>query len=128
MPTSGDDDADDGVTPPPYLTPAFIDELDRLNDEELRAVISYEQALLNHRTAPARRIEAAAGEEIVAVAEREGYTEVIKLQPCPGGCSDCPHGPYLYHVRTERSLQGSTDTLHWSFLGHVTGDPPTGAK
>ena len=119
MPVSNDREAESKPEPPTYLSSTFVEEIDRLSDEELRDVISYEQALLNYRTAPAQQIEAAPGEKLLRVTERDGYTEVIKTQPCPEGCDDCPHGPYLYHVQRERPLDGENDTLHWSFLGRI---------
>ena len=58
------------------------------------------------------------GEEIVRITEQEGYTEVVKREPCGNDCNECPHGPYVYHVREETTPDGST-RLHWSFIGPV---------
>lgn len=119
MPTSEDKGVQSNPEPPTYLSSTFVEEINRLSDEELRDVIGYEQALLNYRTAPPQRIETRPREELLRVTERDGYTEVVKRHPCPDSCSDCPHEPYLYHVWSERPLDGGDDTLHWSFLGRV---------
>lgn len=63
-------------------------------------------------------IEPGPGEEIVRIGERPGYTMVVKRQPCAEGCRNCPHGPYLYHVREEPRPEGG-QKLQWTDLGPV---------
>lgn len=105
--------------PPTLLSPTVIEMLDDLSEAELRAVIDYahdRQEFLH--TGVADNIEPAPGEEIVSIDERAGYTEVIKREPCGESCEDCPHGPFLYHVREETRPDGDTK-LHWHYLGPV---------
>lgn len=104
---------------PSTLPPDVIEALDQLNEAELRAAIDYTQERLRdiHPTIT-EQIEAAPGEEIIRIQERAGYTEVVKRQPCGQNCDDCPHGPYLYHVREEQRPEGGTH-LHWVYLGRI---------
>ncbi|MFC7058335.1 hypothetical protein [Halovenus salina] len=104
---------------PSLLSPALVETLDNLDEAELRAVIDYatERQDFLH-TAVADNIEPGTGEEIVSIEEQVGYTEVIKREPCDDGCDECPHGPFLYHVREETRPDGDTK-LHWHYLGPV---------
>lgn len=96
-----------------------VDRVDGLDEPQLRALIDYAQNRMRlvHPDVT-EQIEAREAEEIVRIAERPTYTEVVKRQPCAEGCKECPHGPYLYHVREERRLDGTTH-LHWTYLGRV---------
>ncbi|WP_299335439.1 hypothetical protein [Haloplanus sp.] len=108
-------------TPPDGLPDGLATELHGCTAEELRNVVVHAQELLQHRREPGSPIDPGPGEDVVRVTERDGYTEVVKRQPCAGGCPDCPHGPYLYHVREETLLDGGTNH-HWTFLGEVQAD------
>jgi hypothetical protein len=105
---------------PPAAVPESISEsiLD-LSDHQLRELIDYCGALMQfHEEQLLEKIEAGHGEELVRVEEREGYTEVVKRIPCGEDCGDCPHGPYLYHVRTiPDDEEGSR--LKWRFIGRM---------
>lgn len=105
-------------TPPDAVPPSVATELGQLDDESLRAVLDYGQALLNSRIDPAARIEGGPNEEIVSIEDHGTHTTVIKRQDCADGCDECPHGPYLYHVRSERDIIGE-EGLHWVYLGEV---------
>ncbi|WP_254543806.1 hypothetical protein [Halomarina pelagica] len=109
------------VTAETLPTPV-VDALSDLDEHDLRRAILYAQALLRERHDGSTDLEAAPGEEIVRVVEREGFTEVHKLQPCASGCDDCPHGPYVYHVVTERRPDG-TEHNHWTLVGEERHDP-----
>lgn len=99
----------------------LVAELEGLQLHELREVVHYAQGRIRELQAPVSdQIEAAPGEEIHSTEERPEYTEVIKSEPCGDGCSNCPHGPYLYHVYEEVKPDGSA-SLHWVFLGRVFG-------
>ncbi|MFC7156240.1 hypothetical protein ACFQPA_12385 [Halomarina halobia] len=103
----------------PALPEHLVTALDGLERHELREVVHYVQRRIRELQSPVSdEIEAAPGEEIITVEERPGYTEVIKREPCGEDCSDCPHGPYLYHVYEEVKPDGSP-SLHWVFLGRV---------
>lgn len=107
--------------PPEELPPDAVEILDDLNEDELRAAIDYAQARERSiHPGVTDQIEAQEGEELIRVEERSGYTEVVKKQPCFDGCDDCPHGPYLYHVREEQLPDGESK-LHWTYLGIVQG-------
>jgi len=96
-----------------------VEHIDDLDEAQLRAVIDYAQDRIRFvHPDVTEQIEAREGEEIVRIEERNGYTEVVKRQPCAEGCDNCPHGPYLYHVREERRPDGST-SLHWTYLGRI---------
>lgn len=109
-------------SPPPDLPDELASALVELDALELRAVVEYAQSLLPTNPAPADLIEARPGENVLEVNEREVFTTVVKEQPCVEGCDDCPHGPYLYRVRTEIHPEADDPTLHWDFLGRVTSD------
>lgn len=107
-------------SPSPDLPDDLEERLSRLDDAELRAVVSYVTSLLPAPPTVAERLEERPGEEILEVEERDGYTNVVKRQPCAQGCEECPHGPYLYHVRAERYPDDrDSESLHWEFLGPV---------
>ncbi|MFC7071634.1 hypothetical protein ACFQJ7_09300 [Halovenus rubra] len=109
---------DDKPEPPSMLPSTVVEAVDDLNEAELRAIIDYvhdRQEFLH--TAVADQIEAAPGEEIIRIEERPGHTKVLKREPCGEKCQDCPHGPYLYHVREEARPDGETH-LQWHYLGH----------
>jgi hypothetical protein len=111
--------ADDQPEPPTVLPSEAVDVIDGLTESELRAVIEYARDRQEYlHTAAADKIEPGPGEEIVRVEERTGYTEVLKREPCGEECEDCPHGPYLYHVREELHPDGETQ-LHWHYIGPV---------
>ena len=112
----------DGPERPERVSEALLDALDDLGSDGLRAVHEYiEERLAYVSTSVGDRIEAGPGEEIVDVREHDGYTLVSKRMDCESGCSDCPHGPYLYLVRTETRPDGDT-SLHWSYVGRVRDD------
>lgn len=115
--------SDSGTPARPGRVPdALLDALDDLDPDGLRAVHEYvEERLAYVSTSVSDRIEAGPGEEIVDVREHDGYTLVSKRIACESGCSDCPHGPYLYLVRAETRPDGDT-SLHWSYVGRVRDD------
>lgn len=108
-------------TPPEGLPEAVIAELSELSTEDLRRTIVHAQELLQWQEETASQIEQHPGEDILRVDEQDAYTEVVKTVPCPEGCEDCPHGPYLYHVTEEPRPEGGTHT-HWKFIGEVAPD------
>ena len=108
-------------TPPDVLPSSIATTLSKLDDESLRAVLDYGQALLNSRIDPASKIEAGPNEEIVSIEDHGTHTTVIKRQDCTDGCDECPHGPYLYHVQSERYVTGEKD-LHWAYIGKVVDE------
>ncbi|WP_121822295.1 hypothetical protein [Halostella salina] len=105
-------------TPPADLPDDATATLRDLTDHELREAVAYGQELLQQRGDTTPRIEPQPGEEIVSMEDRDGYLAVTKRQPCAEGCSDCPHGPYLYHVTEEAHADGGTH-YHWTFVGPV---------
>lgn len=105
---------------PPDLPDDLGNRLSHLTESELRAVISYSRTLLPEPPTVEDLLEERRGEEILDVEERDGYTKVIKKQPCACGCDDCPHGPYLYHVRVEPAPdEEESPSLHWGFIGRA---------
>jgi len=105
--------------PPRELPPEAIEVLGRLTEAELRAAIDYARARREYAHPEiTAQIKPNLGEEIVRIEERQGYTEVVKRQTCPDGCTDCPHGPFLYHVREELRPEDGTH-LHWVYLGRI---------
>lgn len=105
---------------PSRLPDALRDQLAELSESELRAVISYAKSLLPSPPSVEELLEERPGEEILEVEDQDGYTTVIKRQPCAHGCEECPHGPYLYHVRVEKKPENSdAPSLDWKFLGRV---------
>lgn len=110
----------DRPSPPPRLPDALADRLAGLSESELRAVVSYAKSLLPPPPSVEELLETQPGEEILGVEDHDGYTKVVKRQPCAQGCDECPHGPYLYHVRVEKNPTGDDSSpLHWEFLGRV---------
>ncbi|MDY6779789.1 MAG: hypothetical protein SV760_04445 [Halobacteria archaeon] len=108
-----------GPDPPSNLSEGTVEELEKLDESELRSVIDYAQDRLRRvHPSVSEQIEAGENEEIVSVEEKDGYTEVVKKEPCAEGCEDCPHDAYLYHVREESHPEGPT-RLHWSYIGRV---------
>lgn len=108
-------------TPPDGLPDAVATELADLSSEELRNAIVHAQELLRSRNERSSPVEPGAGEDVLRVTDREGYTEVVKRVTCADGCDKCPHGPYLYHVTEESRPDGRTHD-HWSFIGPVAAD------
>ena len=97
----------------------LVARLDDLAAQDLREVVHYAQRRLRELHRPVSdQIEPGPGEEILSISERPEYTEVVKYEPCGEDCSECPHGPYLYHVYEELHPHGAT-SLHWVFLGRV---------
>lgn len=108
-------------TPPEGLSDDLVTELQASNADELRKTIVHAQELLNEEHEHGPLIEPGPGEDIIDITERTGYTEVVKRVPCGEDCSECPHGPYLYHVSEEPLPSGDTN-LHWVFLGQMYTD------
>jgi hypothetical protein len=113
--------ADDGPTPPEGLPDELVSSLRALDAEDLRKTIIHARELLNAEKESAPTVESKPGEDILEVTHHQGYTEVVKRVPCGEECSECPHGPYLYHVTEERLPDGDTE-LYWKFLGEVDDD------
>ncbi|WP_042662650.1 hypothetical protein [Haloferax sp. ATB1] len=59
-------------------------------------------------------------EVLTKVVPHAGYLEVHKRTPCAEGCTSCPHGPAVYHVRWERHPDGG-NRLHWILIGPEVG-------
>ncbi|UPV76872.1 hypothetical protein M0R89_20610 (plasmid) [Halorussus limi] len=113
--------SDSSASPPSDLPEDLADRLPQLNESELRAVVSHARSLLPEPPTVEDLLEAKSGEELLEVDEKEGYTMVAKKQPCAEGCDECPHGPYLYHVRVENHPErGKEPSLHWEFIGPVS--------
>lgn len=111
----------DEPTPPEGVPAELAAELPRLTPEELRNTIIYAQELLRFHDETASPVEPGPGEDILRATERDGYTEVVKRAACAEGCDDCPHGPYLYHVKEESRPEGGTKG-RWMFLGEIVPD------
>ncbi|QCJ48521.1 hypothetical protein FCF25_07435 [Haloprofundus sp. MHR1] len=94
--------------------------LRRLSAHDLREAVLYGQELLQLRQRTGPRIEPRVGEEFVRVEDRDGYTLVVKREPCGEGCENCPHGPYGYHV-TEEKLPSGERRTRWTLIGRVEG-------
>jgi hypothetical protein len=108
----------DAPIPPEGVPAALAAELSDRTPEELRNAIIYAQELLQFHDETASPVEPGPNEEILRATDRGGYTEVVKRTTCTGGCADCPHGPYLYHVKEESRPEGGTK-FRWTFLGEV---------
>lgn len=103
--------------PPGDLPTDVAEALSSLSKPELRAAIDFAQKRRRHlQPEVTDQIEPAPGEEIVRIEEQTSYTLVSKRQPCAGGCAECPHGPYLYHVRRVSRPEGDSK-LQWSYIG-----------
>lgn len=103
-------------TPPEGVPAQVAGDLADLTPEELRNAIIYAQELLQFHDETASPVEPGPNEDILRMTEREGYTEVVKRAACASGCDDCPHGPYLYHVKEESRPEGGTK-VRWTFVG-----------
>ena len=108
-------------TPPDGLSDDIVSDLNQLKPEELRKAIIHAQELLHVREQRDPLVEPAPGEDIISVTEHEGYTEVVKKEPCYEDCDDCPHGPYLYHVKEQETPYGESRTF-WTLIGEVYTD------
>lgn len=108
-------------TPPEGLPEQLVSELNQLNAEELHKTIIHAQELLNFQGEVPSLVEPNPGDDIIQVTEHDGYTEVVKQIFCGEDCSDCPHGPYLYHVRQEHHID-DTEEPYWRFIGEVRPD------
>jgi hypothetical protein len=111
----------DEPTPPEGVPDRVATELPQLTPEELRNTVIYAQELLQFHDETASPIEPGPTEDIIRATERDGYIEVVKLASCAQGCADCPHGPYLYHVKEESRPEGGTKA-RWMFLGEIYPD------
>ncbi|MCD2200715.1 MULTISPECIES: hypothetical protein [unclassified Halobacterium] len=109
-------DPTDMPNPPADYPENVASTLQELSVHDLRETIIYAQELLQFHHVPTDQIEPTPGEEIVELTEHQGYTEVVKRQPCGNECADCPHGPYVYHVTRERHPNGD-EKLHWVLIG-----------
>jgi hypothetical protein len=114
-------DESDEVTPPEGLPDRIVDDLRELSVQELRKAIIHAQELLQAHDEHSSPVEPQQGDDIIRATEHEGYTEVVKEVTCADNCDDCPHGPYLYHVREEPRPEGGTDA-NWTFIGTVNVD------
>ena len=113
--------SNDAPTPPDGLPDRIAVDLKELSPVELRATIVHAQELLRFHEETDLPIEPEPGDDILRITEHDGYTEVVKQTRCADGCTDCPHGPYLYHVTEEPRPDGS-HAPHWSFVGAVRTD------
>lgn len=96
------------------------DRLADLDESELRAVVSYARTLLPETPPVEDLLEERPGEELLEVEDRDSYTKVVKTQSCVQGCEECPHGPFVYHVRVEKRPESDEGpSLHWTFVGPV---------
>lgn len=111
----------DSPSPPEDLPAEIASTLETLDIHDLRETIVYAQELLQARHESTLQIEPRPGEEIVRMVDHGSYTEVAKRQPCGNDCPDCPHGPYVYHVRPEKHSDGTT-RLHWTCIGRQVSD------
>ena len=111
----------DAPTPPEGIPDHLAGELNELTPEELRNTIIHAQELLQFQEEKGSPIEPGPGEDIIRATEHEEYIEVVKQYSCAEGCEDCPHGPFLYHVREETRPEGGTH-FHWTFMGKVIPD------
>ena len=111
----------DVPTPPEDLSSDLATSLRGADTHDLREAIVYAQELLWARQEPTMDMELNEGEELVRINEHDGYTVVVKRQPCSEECSECPHGPYVYRVTRERHLDGQ-EHLQWTFLGRTATD------
>ena len=104
----------------PDLPEGVTDQLRRLDDDGLRGIIDYVHELLDEHQHHQleERVDEIPDEELVSVTEHEGYLEAVRGHRCAEGCSDCPHGAYLYHVRTSPRPSGALD-VRWEFIGPV---------
>jgi len=110
-------DETDGIPPAPDDLPeGLATTLRELDTHDLRETTLYAQRLLQSRHERTERIEPLPGEEILEVTEYPEYTKVVKRQPCGNDCSECPHGPYVYHVTRERNIDGE-EQLRWVLIG-----------
>ena len=110
---------DTPVSPSAELPDDLATQLQEMDTATLQAVITYAQSLLPPTPSISEFLDEEA-ENVVDVLDHDGYTTVKKMEPCAEGCEDCPHGPYLYRVRVERSPADGSPYLHWDFLGRVT--------
>lgn len=111
----------DAPEPPVDYPEDVADLLSDMDVHDLQETIIYAHELLHARDESPLRIEPNPGEEIVRIADREGYTEVVKRIPCGEDCEGCPHGPYLYHLLEERLPTGEKQP-HWALIGRVNGE------
>jgi hypothetical protein len=120
MSSDSDDSTESSNSSSPSLPDELVERLSRLDESDLRAAISYAKSLLSPVPAVEDLLEERPGEEILEVENQDRHTKVVKMQPCAQGCDECPHGPYLYHVRVETyPSDGAEPSLHWDFLGLV---------
>ena len=114
-------DPSETPTPPEGLPAELVSALNKLTPEELRNTIIHAQELLQYNEERPSPVKPGPNEDIIRVTEHEGYTAVVKQFTCNEECSDCPHGPYLYHVKEEPRPEGGTHA-HWTFVGKVNQD------
>ena len=115
------DEPADMPSPPADFPEDVAATLQALSVHDLRETIIYAQELLQFHHVPTDQIEPAPREEIVELTENQGYTEVVKRQPCGNDCEECPHGPYVYHVTRERHPNGE-EKLHWVLIGRKVSE------
>ncbi|NHN61367.1 MULTISPECIES: hypothetical protein [Halorussus] len=118
-PTSNDSSRSSGSSPND-LPDDLVERVSQLDESEIRALVSYARSQLPQPPTVEDLLEERPGEEILDVEDDGAYTRVVKMQRCADGCEDCPHGPYLYHVRVEpHPGEDRSPSLHWEFLGPV---------
>lgn len=112
-------DGDEAPTPPSTLRSEAIDVLDRLGEEELRAVIDYAQARRRYVHSEVSELsDLAQREDVVRVDEQPEYTLVVKTEPFTGGDDERSRGKVLYRVTEEPHPDGRSN-LHWTYLGRI---------
>ncbi|MFY4814329.1 hypothetical protein ACOJIV_16730 [Haloarcula sp. AONF1] len=107
--------------PPVDLPDHIVSVLEQASVHDLRESVIYAQELLQSHHEPTEQIEPLPGEEIVEIKGEGKRFTVLKREPCTDGCSDCPHGPYVYEVKREKRPNGETH-FHWTFMGPYVGD------
>jgi hypothetical protein len=115
----GEHMTEEETEPPAVLPESICESAGELSDHQLKELIDYCGSLLQSNDRQLlEEIEAGPDEEIIRIEERDTYTEVVKRVPCGEDCEECPHGPYLYHVRDIPAEDGGR-RLSWRFLGRM---------
>lgn len=112
------DEPIDTPEPPSNLPDGLVEEINALNPQELRSLVSYGQARLNHYETPiSELIEPGEGEEIIRIEDRDLYTIVVKRLKSQDENGGDPE-PHVFIVTIEPDLEGGRH-LHWEDIGRV---------
>lgn len=102
--------------PSEHLSESLVDQVDALDQAELRALRTYVTRRINSiQPSLEEQIRADAAGEVLEITDHSGYVLVKMHPPSPDGPGVDQTVVSLYHVQQEPQING-TVSLHWTYI------------